>query len=91
MVNIDGHYPRDPALCSDAFHDGALGMRLRAWIIFERLIPLIRKDLSAGVVPRANADPSGHNPAFAAPIEYLDRKSLLQRMQAEAAGEEQQK
>lgn len=90
VVNIDGYYPRDPDLCSDAFHDLLPGMRLRAWIIFQRLIPLIRRDLAAGIVPRANADPSGHNPAFAAPIEYLDRTALLARMEAELAQEKAQ-
>ncbi|HUZ62794.1 MAG TPA: hypothetical protein VNE18_01930 [Rhodanobacter sp.] len=87
VVDIDGHYPRDPDLCSDTFHDLPLGMRLRAWIIFQRLIPLIRRDLAAGIVPRANADPSGHNPAFAAPIQELDRTALLRWMQAELATE----
>ncbi|HUB46343.1 MAG TPA: hypothetical protein VMB73_15265 [Acetobacteraceae bacterium] len=91
VVDIDGHFPRDPALCSDTFHDEVLGMRLRAWIIFQRLIPIIRKDVSAGAVPRANADPAGRNPAFAAPIEYLDRETLLQGMRTEADKEKQQK
>lgn len=83
VVNVDGKLPRDPSLCSDAFHDQPLGTRLRAWIIFQRLIPLIEQDLLAHRVPRDNADPSGHNPAFAAPIEYLDRDALLRRMEAE--------
>lgn len=91
VVDIDGHYPQDPALCSDTFHDQPLGMRLRAWIIFQRLIPIIQKDVAAGLVPRANADPAGHNPAFATPIEYLDRDALLQRMRAEADKEKPQK
>jgi hypothetical protein len=91
VVDVDTNYPRDPTLCSDAFHDLPLGMRLRAWIIFQRLIPLIRNDLAAGIVPHPNAVASGQNPAFAAPIEYLDRETLLRHMQAESADEKQKK
>jgi hypothetical protein len=89
VVDVDARYPRDSTLCSDTFHDLPLGMRLRAWIIFQGLIPLIQKDLAAGIVPHANADASGQNPAFAAPIEYLDRETLLRHMQAELADEKQ--
>jgi hypothetical protein len=87
VADIDGKYPRDPELCGDAFHDYELGMRLRAWLIFEALLPLVEKDLAAGTIPHHNAIPSGVNPAFREPMQVLDRVALLHRMQAEAAAD----
>ena len=45
--------PRQPDLYDDAIHNTYLGSRIRAWLIFESLTPLLEQDLKAGRLPRA--------------------------------------
>jgi hypothetical protein len=77
VIDIDGRMPVRPELCSDAFHDESIAQRMRAWLIFQALVPLLEHDLADHSVPRNNADPSGHNPYLDRPILRLSRTELL--------------
>ena len=54
----------DPDLFADATHNTPAGVRLRAWIVFPQLLPIIESRLASGQWPRpAPATGDGH-PAF---------------------------
>jgi hypothetical protein len=76
-VDIDGLMPDDPNLYTDGGHDVDFAWKLRAWIIFQSMIPLLENDIKAGLVPRPgpktrNAHPFIHNPPL-----QISRKELL--------------
>lgn len=82
LVDIDGLMPARPELCTDAHHDRPLAQRMRAWLIFQALLPLLERDLRDGTVPRDNADPSGHHPYLDKPFFRLNRAELIARAEA---------
>ena len=53
LIDVAGLMPRQPDLYDDAIHNTYLGSRIRAWLIFESLTPLLEQDLKAGRLPRA--------------------------------------
>jgi hypothetical protein len=46
--------PVQPDLYDDAIHNTYLGSRIRAWIVFEELVPLLKEDIENGRLPRPN-------------------------------------
>jgi hypothetical protein len=86
VVDIDGRMPRRPELCNDAHHDNPLGQQMRAWLIFQAMVPQISHDLRNKLVPRDNAEKSGVHPYLDKPIERLDREEWLSRVEPQAAG-----
>lgn len=52
LVDAATAMPVDPNLYIDWVHTTPLGTRVRAWIFFRGLVPVIERDLQAGVVPR---------------------------------------
>ena len=61
---VDDRGPKDPAVFSDAFHNTPAGVRLRAWIILQQLVPLIEARLASGAWPRAVPAMPDNHPAF---------------------------
>ena len=59
--------PSDPALYIDAIHDTYPGVRLRAWIVFQQLLPIIEKKLASGAWPKAVPEMGDSHPAFKVP------------------------
>jgi hypothetical protein len=82
VVDIDGRMPERPDLCEDAWHDTELGRRMRAWLIFQALVPQVKQDLRNNVAPRDNSEPSGVHPYLDKPIERIDRAEWLSRVEA---------
>lgn len=65
FLDVAGGMPLDPDLFADALHETFPGMRLKAWVAFQQLVPLIEKRLASGAWPRpAPTMPDAH-PAFA--------------------------
>jgi hypothetical protein len=52
FVDIAGRTPLDPNLFLDAVHTNAAGGKLRGWIAFNLLLPIIEKHLADGSWPR---------------------------------------
>lgn len=52
LLDIASVLPQDPDLFSDAIHMTEQGERLKAWIIFQQLEPIIRKRIESGELPR---------------------------------------
>ncbi len=84
VVDIDGRMPRRPDLYADPWHDFEPGQRMRAWFIFQTLMPQIAQDLHDRIVPKDNSDPSGVHPYLGKPIERMNRAFWLSRAGADA-------
>jgi hypothetical protein len=52
LVDVAGQMPPQPDLYDDAIHTTILGSRIRAWLIFEELLPLLKKDIESGRLPQ---------------------------------------
>lgn len=66
--------PRDPDLFVDAIHNTQTGVRLRGWVVFQELLPLVEKKLASGAWPKPDPGagmPAVH-PAFATPPRELN-------------------
>ena len=46
--------PQDERLAIDAIHHNELGVRLKAWLFFVQLLPVVERDLASGRVPAAD-------------------------------------
>ena len=58
-------YPRDPRLFTDAIHTTAAGTKLKAWLVFQQLVPEIERRLADGRLPVADPGGRAAHPAFA--------------------------
>jgi hypothetical protein len=61
FLDVAGLMRRDPDLFIDAIHNNETGVRLRGWVVFQELLPLIEKKLSSGAWPKP--DPGAGMPA----------------------------
>ena len=52
VIDVAGRMPRQPDLYDDAIHNRPLGIRIRAWINFEAMVPLLKQDIESGALPR---------------------------------------
>jgi hypothetical protein len=74
---MDEAFPRDPDLFSDAIHMTERGLRLRAWLYLQQLIPVIKARVAEHRWPR----PASARPASAAwasePPRLVKREDIL--------------
>jgi hypothetical protein len=54
FLDVASALPQDPNLFEDAIHMTEAGDRVRAWIVFQQLLPVIRHQMEAGLLPRAD-------------------------------------
>ena len=52
FVDVASSLPQDPNLFVDAIHMTDTGERVKAWIVFQQLAPLIRREIESGQLPR---------------------------------------
>ena len=66
--------PRDPDLFVDAIHNTQTGVRLKAWVVLQELLPLVERHLANGTWPKADpgAGMPARHPAFAVPPRPLE-------------------
>ena len=66
--------PRDPDLFLDAIHNTDTGVRVRAWVVLQEMLPLIEKNLASGLWPKADpgAGMPALHPAFVVPPRPLE-------------------
>ncbi|MDI1284593.1 MAG: hypothetical protein PSV46_09360 [Reyranella sp.] len=72
--------PRDPDLFVDAIHNTQTGVRLKAWVVLQEMLPLVERHLANGTWPKADpgAGMPPRHPAFTVsprPLEFTCRKS----------------
>jgi hypothetical protein len=54
FLDVVSALPQDPNLFNDAIHMNETGERVKAWIVFQQLVPFIRKQLDSGQLPRTS-------------------------------------
>jgi hypothetical protein len=64
FIDVAGQLPLDPDLFLDAVHASYAGTRMRGWITFNQLIPLIEKHLADKSWPRPMPEPQPPLPTF---------------------------
>jgi hypothetical protein len=64
FIDVAGQLPVDPDLFLDAVHASYAGTRMRGWITFNQLVPLIEKHLADKSWPRPMPDPAPPLPIF---------------------------
>jgi hypothetical protein len=64
FIDVAGYMPYDPDLFTDATHNTPFGVRLRAWIVFQQLVPIIENRLSSQAWPRPMQTMDDSHPAF---------------------------
>ena len=52
FIDVARYMPSDPDLFTDATHNTPFGVRLRAWIVFQQLVPIIESRLSSKAWPK---------------------------------------
>ncbi len=52
LIDVAGQMPPHPDLYDDAIHNTELGIRLRAWINFQTIVPLLKRDIETKRLPR---------------------------------------
>lgn len=67
FLEIDAIMPHDPDLFIDAIHMTEPGVRLRAWITFNNLLPFIKSRIRSGDVPRSDRYPLASHPYIKPP------------------------
>ena len=51
FIDVARDMPRDPGLFADAIHTTPTGVRVRAWIVFQQLVPIIESRLTQAAWP----------------------------------------
>jgi hypothetical protein len=52
LIDVAGQMPKHPDLYDDAIPNTQLGIRIRAWINFQTILPLLKQDIAAKRLPR---------------------------------------
>jgi hypothetical protein len=66
LVDVARYMPYDPDLFADATHNTQAGVKLRAWVVLQQLLPVIEKRLASGAWPKPVPSMGEIHPAFAA-------------------------
>jgi hypothetical protein len=64
FIDLAELYPPDPRLFGDAVHMTTAGIRLQAWIVFNRLVPIIERRMASREWPRPARHVLATHPAF---------------------------
>jgi hypothetical protein len=67
FIDVAGAMPPDPNLFFDPVHATYDGVRLHAWFVAQRLVPLLQQRIAQGRLPRAGRDLGAQHPAFLKP------------------------
>ncbi len=67
FIDVARYMPYDANLFSDAIHNTPPGIKLRAWIELQQLVPIIEKHLADGSWPRTVPPMPEQHPAFTVP------------------------
>ena len=66
FIDVASALPQDPNLFVDAIHMTDTGERVKAWIVFQQLVPVLRKQIESGQLPRPASTHLPHLPSFTA-------------------------
>jgi hypothetical protein len=99
FLDVASQIPQDPDLFLDAIHMTEVGERIKAWIVFQQLVPVIRRLVESGQLPhhhdaahlpkpmsRAVTEMSTHCPVPAGPGKRIDGALSLEAMEQALGG-----
>ncbi len=69
IIDVAGLMPHQPDLYDDAIHNTYLGIRVKAWVNFQSIVPIIKQDIESKVLPRPAKKPLDKHP-YIEPISY---------------------
>jgi hypothetical protein len=72
-------YPADPRLFLDILHMTPAGIKLKAWLVFQQLVPEIESRLAEGRLPRTDSGGRTTHPAFSEPQAALARLADIRK------------
>ena len=72
FIDVARAMPFDPDLFIDAIHNSAAGERVRAWIFFQGLVPIVERHLKAGDWPRTVPPAKRPPPTFTPRVMTFD-------------------
>jgi hypothetical protein len=64
FIDVARYTPFDPDLFVDAIHTTYAGERMRAWVFFQLLVPIVERHLKSGAWPRKTALSTEPEPVF---------------------------
>jgi hypothetical protein len=64
FIDVDGAMPFEPDLYIDAIHNNHAGVRMKAWVVLQQLVPLIEQRLASGAWPKAVTGPDLPAPTY---------------------------
>jgi hypothetical protein len=73
FLDVAGVVPQDPDLFADAVHMTETGERVKAWVMFQQLAPVVRQEIESGRLPRQGPRPKLPPPASYATAEMSPR------------------
>jgi hypothetical protein len=65
LIDVARLMPFDPDLFADAIHNTQPGINMRAWIVFQQILPIIEKQLASGAWPKPPPPMGDTHPTFA--------------------------
>jgi hypothetical protein len=74
LIDVAGQMPRRPDLYDDAIHNRPLGVRIRAWLNFAGLVPLLEQEIENGTLPRPRKEFYSQHP-------YLTAETLIRSLE----------
>jgi hypothetical protein len=74
LIDVARQMPKQPDLYDDAIHNTYLGSRIRAWIIFESLLPMLKQDIENHSLPAKSGDTYKQHPYI---TDRIDTRQLL--------------
>lgn len=66
FLDVASALPQDPNLFDDAIHMNEPGDRIKAWVVFQQLVPLVRRKIESGEWPRSGTHKVPPLPSLAA-------------------------
>ena len=69
FMDVAGGLPQDPDFYTDSIHMTYPGERVRAWVIFQQLLPIVKQEIESGRLPR-----KGSRPELPAPADYSTKE-----------------
>lgn len=79
FIDIAKYFPQDPNLHSDAIHMTSEGIKIRAWIVFNLLVPILEKKISENQIPRPDRINLSEHPAFKGDPRNLTKLNDIQK------------
>jgi len=74
-IDVAAMMPDEPVLFTDMVHSTELGSRLRAWVMFAGLLPIVEADLARGAVPVPDTQRDTQHP-FLRPARRITAEEL---------------